>query len=130
MDEYTQPPKNIQTLTQAMDQAIKNTSTGKREHRQAEILRIARERTNYLYHQYVSGLLTDKELGGCIRRGEADLGLVRARKEGDTLCCLLCVRHGKRCICRKVTTAQCTNCGCLGCGPIQPHPEKPDTRKT
>jgi len=88
---------------------------GKREARQAEILRVSRERTRCVYERWRENKITEKELGKRIRDGEADFNLVREWKRGHKICCMLCIRKGRRCICRRVEGIECANCKCTGC---------------
>lgn len=102
----------------ALKEALSDRETGKREHRQAEILKITRERTEYVYNLFLSKKISKKEMGDHIRKGEADISLlqhwIRNRETGERVCCLLCIRAGKRCVCRKVSGIECSNCLCKG----------------
>lgn len=97
-----------------MEKALKETEKEKREMRQASILKVHRERTKYVFSLWKRKDITDKELGNYIREGKADLNLIRAWKKEENMCCVLCTRKGRRCICRKVKGIECTNCRCIG----------------
>lgn len=86
----------------------------KREHRQAQVLRDSYLRTRDIFQQWTAGRLTDKELGQHLQAGRADLGLIQQWRRGHPVCCLLCIRKGKRCICRRVKGVSCVNCLCQG----------------
>ncbi|KAI5170828.1 bud site selection protein 31 [Nematocida sp. LUAm3] len=89
-------------------------SLEKREVRQAKILKGIRERSERVFLSWKKGLLSNKELGRKIANEEADLNLIQAWKKGLSICCVLCIRKGKRCICRKIQGIECVNCGCKG----------------
>ncbi|KAI5189205.1 bud site selection protein 31 [Nematocida minor] len=107
----------MNNFQKALKIAVYSSKGEKREHRQAEVLKITRERTGYVYNLFLSNRITRKEMGEHIRKGEADFSLIqhwRKEKTKERLCCLLCIRKGKRCVCRKVKGIECSNCLCRG----------------
>ncbi|EIJ87511.1 uncharacterized protein NEPG_00115 [Nematocida parisii ERTm1] len=110
----------MEEFKKEIKRVLKDKDTGKRENRQAEVLKITRERTKYLYKLYQQNKITDKELGNYIRKEECDMLLIQHWKKAEKrevvkyVCCMLCIRKGRRCICRKVSGTVCTNCLCSG----------------
>ncbi|KAI5187439.1 bud site selection protein 31 [Nematocida homosporus] len=97
-----------------MDEALYNKTSGRREIRQARILQISRERTREAFLRWKQSLISKQDLAQLVREGKVDGNLIRAWKKGMNLCCVLCIRKGKRCVCRKVKGIICTNCLCSG----------------
>lgn len=95
---------------------LQQKEIGKRELRQAEILKIIREMTEYVYNLFLLGKISQKQLGEHIKDGEADFTLIKywRKNKEKRICCILCIRKGKKCICRKVSGIICTNCLCDG----------------
>ncbi|KAH9387484.1 bud site selection protein 31 [Nematocida major] len=110
----------MEALQKEIKRALEERAGGRREDRQAKVLKIVREMTAHVFRQFLAGEISEKQMGECIRRGEADLQLIlhwrRSEKQGrsERVCCLLCVRKGRRCICRRVSGTECSNCLCTG----------------
>ncbi|KAI5138579.1 bud site selection protein 31 [Nematocida ausubeli] len=110
----------MEEFKKEIKRALSNRETQKREIRQAEILRIVRERTKYVYNQFKRQEITEKQMGEIARTEGAYFPLIKRWKESEEkgenrlICCLLCIRNGKRCICRRVPGIPCINCLCSG----------------
>lgn len=98
----------------------------------SNILRSTRERTWQAYMHRKEGRITDKELGRMAEKDEVYFPLIQVWKKEEEnikagtikgyLCCFLCIKKGKRCICRKSSSfisanvpPPCHNCHCPGC---------------